>query len=391
MMSPWIRLAAGWLTLFVVGTDLFVISPLLPSIAADYTVAPGVAGLSVTVFSVTYMMTAPLLGAISDRVGRRRMLMGCLVAFALANLLTAAAGNFYWLLAARVVAGATTAGIAPSVYALVGEAAPPERRATWMAICVSGLLMSLSVGVPIGALAGASAGWPSVFVALAVLSVALAGLNRRVWAAGNRAADAAAARGQSLSWAVLALRLAPMVAWSTALYGVYTYIGTGLTGLGYSTEQIARAILFYGAGALAGTLIGGQLADRVGPKFTTGLSLLGLGGAFFLLRPVLDAGWSVDLLLGLVSALAQLFFPAQQASLARDFPGRRATVLAWNNSAFFLGISLGSLVGAQALAVASFQVDITLCASLAVVGWLVNWIAVPATASSQLGAAERSS
>src|SRR5271170_5050963 len=89
VMSPWIRLAAGWLTLFAVGTDLFVISPLLPPIAADFAVPPGVAGLSVTVFSVVYLVTAPLLGSVSDRVGRRRMLTICLVAFGVANLLTA--------------------------------------------------------------------------------------------------------------------------------------------------------------------------------------------------------------------------------------------------------------------------------------------------------------
>jgi predicted MFS family arabinose efflux permease len=40
------RLAVGWLTMFVVGTDLFVISPLLPLIAADYQISPGLAGLS---------------------------------------------------------------------------------------------------------------------------------------------------------------------------------------------------------------------------------------------------------------------------------------------------------------------------------------------------------
>ena len=126
-------------------------------------------------------------------------------------------------------------------------------------------------------------------------------------------------------------------------------------------------------------MIGGHLADRVGPKFTTGLSVVGLGAAFLVLRPVLDAGWPVDLLLGLLSALAQLFFPAQQASLARDFPDRRATVLAWNNSGLFFGIGLGSLVGAQALAVSSFQVNVTICAGIAFLGGFVNWIVVPDT------------
>jgi hypothetical protein len=55
------RLAVGWATMFVVGTDLFVVSPLLPLIAVDYQISPSLAGLSVTVFS-PYMVSAPLLG-----------------------------------------------------------------------------------------------------------------------------------------------------------------------------------------------------------------------------------------------------------------------------------------------------------------------------------------
>src|SRR2546429_797040 len=104
-VCPPAGLMVGWLTMFVVGTDLFVVSPLLPMIAADYRVSPTVAGLCVTVFSLTYMVSAPLFGRVADRMGRRRMLVCCLAAFAAANLLTAAAASVIWLLAARVAAG----------------------------------------------------------------------------------------------------------------------------------------------------------------------------------------------------------------------------------------------------------------------------------------------
>src|SRR6266702_3401700 len=77
-MGPPASLMVGWLTMFVVGTDLFVVSPLLPMIAADYRVSPAVAGLSVTAFALTYMIGAPLFGHIADRIGRRRMLVWCL-------------------------------------------------------------------------------------------------------------------------------------------------------------------------------------------------------------------------------------------------------------------------------------------------------------------------
>lgn len=370
-----IRLAAGWITLFVIGTDLFVISPLLPAMAGEYAIAPAYAGLAVTVFSIVYMVIAPALGRIADRYGRLKILTWCLLAFAAANLLTAIAGTFMWLLVARVVAGATAAGVSPSVYALVGEAAPPGRRATWLGIVVSGLLLSLSVGTPIGTIAGAAFGWKAVFAALALLSVILAVVNRQLWAGAPATASASplvAGERASLGSSVLTRRLLPTIVWATSLYGMYTYLGAGLEAHGDSAEQIASTLVVYGAGAIVGTLAGGRLADWRGAKFAAGLSVLGLGASFLMLYAALAAGGPVAVILGIASAAAQLFFPAQQAGLANDFPAHRATVLAWNNSALFLGISLGSLLGGQAVARGGFSADVLACSAVAFAGWLVN-------------------
>ena len=175
------RLATGWLTMFVIGTDLFVVSPLLPLIAADYQTSPALAGLSVAMFAVSYMISAPLLGHLADRLGRRRMLTCCLLNFAAANLLTASAANFAWLLSARLFAGVAAAGVSPSLYALVSGLAPPDRRATRLSLVVSGLLVSLSLGAPIGGLAGASFGWNRIFSILAGASLLLVWVNQRVW------------------------------------------------------------------------------------------------------------------------------------------------------------------------------------------------------------------
>ena len=372
------RLAVAWLTMFLVGTDLFVFSPLLPVLAADYHITPALAGLAVTIFSLAYMVSAPLFGYFSDRIGRRRVLVGCLLAFALANILTAGAANLASLLAVRLFAGAAAAGISPSIYALIGSAAPPEHRATWLALVVSGLLVSLAVGASAGGLAGVLFGGPPVFLALAALAVALVWLNRWVWPRdhGGAAGLEAAAR-DPLAVVALVCRLIPMVLWSTGLYGVYTYLGAGLAAEGFSTGQTAAAILFYGCGAIIGVLVGGRVADRLGTRFTATASFAGLCACLLLLRLALDAGRLVEPALGVSSAVAQLFFPAQQAGLAIDFPRQRAAVLAWNNSALFLGISLGSLVGGEAVAQASFGADLIISAGIALAGCIVNAILVP--------------
>src|SRR5262252_8550465 len=179
--SPYHKLAIGWLTMFVIGSDLFVMSPLLPLIAADYAIPPASVASSVTIFAVSYMLSAPLLGRLADRIGRGRVLHYCLCAFSAANLLTAVAGNLEWLLAVRCFAGAAAAGVSPSVYALIGSSAHPDRRATCLAIAVSGLLMSLSLGAPIGLFAAQSLGWPAVFAGLGVSGLILVWANNRVW------------------------------------------------------------------------------------------------------------------------------------------------------------------------------------------------------------------
>src|SRR3984893_5262502 len=100
-IAPAATLVVSCLTMFLVGTELFVLSPLLPMLAADYGVSPSLAGWCVTAFSLTYMETAPLLGYLADRVGRRRILINSLLAFGAAILLPATAPSLLWLIGAR--------------------------------------------------------------------------------------------------------------------------------------------------------------------------------------------------------------------------------------------------------------------------------------------------
>jgi predicted MFS family arabinose efflux permease len=369
------QLAIGWLTMFLVGTELFVFSPLLPMLCVSYGISAKLAGLCVTAFALAYAVSAPLFGHISDRFGRRRVLVCCLLAFGAANLCTATASTLPALLAARLFAGAAAGGVSPTVYALVSGAAPPDRRASWLALSVSGLLAALAFGASLGGLIGAHLGWTVVFGGLAGSGVMLAWLNMWVWPSEHH--HSSAPHWTPLPAASVARRLAPTIVWSTGLYGVYTYLGVGLNEIGFSAAQVARAIMSYGCGAMAGTLVGGRLADRLGAKSAAGASLAGLSLCFLLLLLALRCGVLFDPILGVSSAVAQLFFPAQQAGLANDFPTRRSTVLAWNNSALFLGISFGSVITGQAITSGSFETALTICAGIVLGGCIINGMLVP--------------
>ena len=364
-MRPTWRLACGWITLFVVGTDLFIVSPLLPAIAAAFDRSDATAGFSVTVFSLTYLVSASLFGQLADRFGRRRTLLACLFGFGVANVFTALAPNFGLLLAARVIAGAAAAGVSPLIYAGVGEAAPPERRATWMSIAVSGLLLAISVGAPAGTLIADRWGWRSPFLVLALLSVVLIAANHKAWPNDSGASEAVLDAGAGDDYGAMALRLLPTVFWATAIYSVYTYLGAWMTDQGLTAPEVARAISFYGVGALIGTLAGGQLADRLGTRKTMLISLAGLAAGLTFLSARAGTGWRADITLLVLSIFAQFFFPAQQSSLGRSFPQRRAFLLALNNSALFLGISFGSVIGGEAMALSGFALDAGIGAAIA--------------------------
>ena len=87
----------------------------------------------------------------------------------------------------------------------------------------------------------------------------------------------------------------------------------------------------------------------------------------------LNSEMFVSCAFGLASLSAQLFFPAQQLSLANQFPNSRAAILAWNNSALFLGISLGSLIGGQAIGRGGYDFNVVIAAVIATIAWISNY------------------
>ncbi|MEC1669486.1 MFS transporter [Bacillus mojavensis] len=101
------------------GTDLFVVSPLLPFISQAYKISSATAGWMVTVFAITYAISAPFFGWLSDKKGRRSFITLGLLLFAASNILTACAPSFLWLIVSRILAGFSVASITPLIYAII--------------------------------------------------------------------------------------------------------------------------------------------------------------------------------------------------------------------------------------------------------------------------------
>lgn len=367
-------LITAFVTLLAVGTDLFVVSPLLPSIAAEYDVSAGAAGSSVTVFSVAYLVSAPLMGMLADRIGRRAVLVTGLVVFALANLLTGLAPTFVLLLASRVVAGIGASSVTPSVQALVGQVAPAERRGSWMAVAVAGFLISLTTGAPTGTAVGSALGWSAAFIGLGGLALILAVVNLVVWPAGAGVAGAGGAAQDNRIPVLTKIRAVTVTGlWAFAVYGLYTYLGTGLRDIaGLSTGAVALALILFGIGAVSGSLLGGRLADRFGARRISSLSLVLLAAVQILVGLVLHAPAPVLLVtLGLFALVAYPCLPAFQARLVGSFAPQIGSVFAWNSCFMYLGTSLGAAAGGILFSSVSFESITWVGAAVGIVGAVV--------------------
>ncbi|MEA5025180.1 MAG: MFS transporter [Desulfitobacterium hafniense] len=366
-----IYLLTGWFTLFIIGTDLFVISPLLPFIAQEYEITPAVAGWLVTVFSLMYAISAPLFGWLSDRKGRRLLIVCGLFSFGIANFLTAVSQSFAMLITSRIFAGLSVASITPLVYAIIGDTALPERRGVWLSIVVSGHLTALWAGAPLGTLLEQFLGWRSVFISLAAIAALLSILNFRVWASTNQAHPAEAqVKGSALK---IISAVSVTAFWAIAMYALYVFLGTGLVlDNRFSSSELAASITAYGIGAVAGSLFSGRVTDKIGARKVSIFSTVMLVGILALLGFFLSAGTWVYFLLFLWALIGYASFTSYQARLAEEFPVTRGMALALNNTALYIGITLGSMMGGFIITKWGFFTLPLICSGAAIISSLIS-------------------
>lgn len=374
LTSSSLWLLVSWLTVFLVGTDLFIISPFLPLIGKEVQVPPASLAILVSAFSLTYAVTCPIQGRIAERWGLRTVLVSGVAALGMANLYTAMASNVLHLTISRVLAGVAAASISPMVYALTAERAAPAQRASRLALVNSGLVISLALGAPLGLLIGDMTDWRAVFAGLAVALWVMVPVNAAIWPANTERKPAAHAVTQERlrdAWPFLAC----MVAWSAGVYATYTLLGAALSqDFAASAQDTALALTCFGLGATSGVILGGRLADRIGAKRLVQLSFALMLVAFAVCHFAYHQHlyWMLVGNLFVIALVAYGFFPAIQACAAQAFTTRRPTVLGLMSSALYVGITLGAAFGAGAFKTYGMEVVLLMSAMAAVVGWGVS-------------------
>ncbi|MEU5475531.1 Cmx/CmrA family chloramphenicol efflux MFS transporter [Streptomyces lydicus] len=306
------------LAVFAQGTSEFMLSGLLPDIAADLHLPLSAAGSLTSAFAVGMSVGAPLMALLSLRWPRRRALLTFLIAFLLVHVVGALTTSYPVLLATRVVAALANAGFLAVALATATAVVAPDAKARATSVLLGGTTLACIAGVPAGAYLGEVWGWRAAFWAVALVSLpAVAAI---VWAvpadggrgpAGGAGADRvppAGAHGELRALRsrrlLVILLLGALV--NGATFCTFTYLAPLVTEVaGIGTGWVPVMLALFGLGSFVGVGVGGRLGDaRPAP-------LLAVGG------PALLVGWVVlALAAGSPAAVVVLVFVQGTLSFA---------------------------------------------------------------------------
>jgi MFS family permease len=332
--------------------DLFMQFPVVAPYARHLGASAVWVGLVVGAYSVANLLGNLLAGVALDRWGRVRPIQAGLLGTALALVCYSLAQGTGQLLAARVLHGLAASVLAPGAFALIADAAPPDRRGRAMG--VNGALIAVCgvLGPPLAGVLRDRAGPAAAFLTAATIMLASAAifaiLARRIPAPAVRRAPAPAlAERRRIATALLGPRLGAAVLAALALtlnLGILiTHLPLALVERGEAASRTGLAFTAYAAVAMlvmAGPL--NRLGDRYGRTgplaiglATTGAGMLALAAATGM--PGVVVGMAV---FGLGFGL---LFPAATALVA-DAGGPRGRGAAFGifYAVYSLGVALGS-------------------------------------------------
>ncbi len=164
------------LTIFIDFSGFGLVIPLLPFWAEHLGAGPVGVGLILTIYALAQFIFTPILGTLSDRYGRRPVIIASLCIEALAFALTALAGSLPFLLLARFIGGLGASNIG-SAQAVVSDVTPPEERARGMGLIGAAIGLGFVVGPAFGgglaALGATVPFWVAMGVAIANMLLVL--------------------------------------------------------------------------------------------------------------------------------------------------------------------------------------------------------------------------
>jgi DHA1 family inner membrane transport protein len=341
---------ALFLVVFGFTTGEFVVAGILPDVAADLGVSIPAAGLLSSAYAIGMIVGGPVLTVLTARTPRRRLVVGLVTVSVLANLGSAVAPNHAVLLAARFGAGLVVATFFAVAIATAAAVAPVGRQGTAVARVVLGLNLGLVLGTPLGTAIGQQLGWRATFVAVAAVTLAAVPLVLRYVPAAPGTTASVLAELRVFADRDVQLAIALTAVGNLGVVTVFTYIAPLLTDVGgFAPGAIPVLLLVYGAGAVAGNVVGGRLADRALLPSIAGLlaALAAVLALFWLVGGVPAVAAALTFAIG---ALAFAIIPGMQTRVVASATAAPTLAVAVNASGYQLAAAFAGWLGGRVIA-----------------------------------------
>jgi MFS transporter, DHA1 family, inner membrane transport protein len=352
--------------------SVVMLGPLLVALAHEFQTSVAVAGQLAAATAITWGITAPLVGPVSDVCGRRLMLLTGLLLMAGGMLGSVLAWNYGALLACRLLTGVGAALVPPNGIAMIAEVFPPEGRGQAIGWFVTASGVGVVLGVPLVAGLLGVGGWRLPF---AVVGAAVLGIWLLLWVwcprsprrPGQPLAFFAHYRevgAHGMVWYLLAANALQQM----ALLGVFSYLAAHLLHTAQMTiEDTVLPLAVAGGGLIVGGVLGGWVANHRHRLAWFALACVGSGALAALAFTVGVSPWITVALACGTAGLARISSVVTPAWLLERAGGSRTTatgVFAVSNQ---LGVFGGSSLGGLMLALGGFPLLGLFCLGVAII------------------------
>jgi DHA1 family tetracycline resistance protein-like MFS transporter len=325
-------LAFIFITVLIDAIGFGVVIPVFPQLIVkltgrDLAHAAEVSGWIAFLYASVQFLMGPVIGGLSDRFGRRPVLLASLAAFSLDYVVMAFAPTLWWLVAARVVAGITGATF-PTAYAYIADVTPPEKRGANFGVIGMAFGFGFIIGPALGGfvaqfgtevpfLVSAGLAMANFLYGLFVLPESLPPERRRSFE-WRRANPVGALMRLKSAHPVVLMLAATVFVWTLSyqsLYSIWSYHGQ--LRYGWTPEQVGWSLAAVGVtGAIVQGFLGRKLIPRFGQRRIIVFGLIS-AVAGYSTYAMADEGWMVYLGIA-VSACQGLVFPCLQGLMSAE-------------------------------------------------------------------------
>lgn len=359
---------------FAIGTTEFAVMSLVPYFSVGLGIDEPTAGHVISAYALGVVVGAPVIAVLAAKIPRRTLLIGLMGVFGVANLLSALAPSYGWMLAFRFMSGLPH-GAYFGVAALVAASiAPPNRRAQAVARVMLGLTVATIIGVPLANGIGQVLGWRWGFGIVALLALLTMALiyayapRDRVVPGASPLRELGALRRRQV-WLTLAIGAVGF----GGMFAVYTYLASTLMEVTRVSPALVPLVLgVFGLGLTAGTLAGAWAADRALMPSIGGI-LLWTAAALALFPFAAGNIWTISIVVFLIGTSGGL--GAMLQTRLMDVAGEAQTLAAaLNHSAFNTANALGPWLGGLAIAAGNGWTSTGWVGTALALGGFLIWI-----------------